>query len=333
MTGGRERPSSLAWGFRSLGEWRWILLLSAATVALALPAALALLPALHSVFARTLAGDHVLRHHPVFGSADALEFLEEKADAIRGARQAATGGALLGLLLQILFAGGFVETLAREEKAQTGAFFAGAFRNFWHNLKCFAIFLAAAAVVLGAWIGGGAAASEKLFAQAPPGAPGPRLVGLGIAVVAAGLFAVLSLLHDFARIARRFEPAIGAWRGFGRAWRTLSGAWLRALGLLLFWAVLGGALWLGIVGAEWLLPAVSAGAILLHTFLQATAVVVRSGVRVAAWGSYVALADRRAPRTEPARVEPSPALSPEPLAPFGDEPSISSDAIDDAPLL
>ncbi len=328
MNGVAEGRSSVAWGFRSLREWRLILVLVATTVLLALPPALALWPALDSVFRQTLAGDHVLRNHPFFAPADVLEFLQQKRDVIAAARQTAVGGGVLAVLLQILFAGGFVEVLGRHDRAVLGPFVSGAFSNFWHNLKCFAIFAVTAAAVLGLWLGATGAASGKIFEHSPPGAPGPRIFRIGMLFVALLLFAVLSLLHDFARIARRFEPAAGAWRGYGMARRTLSAAWLRALGVLLFWFFLGGTAWLSLVAFEWATAAVSALAILLHTLLQIAAVIVRSAVRVAAWGSYVALADRRAPSDEPIPVESAPRAA----APLPDEPLSAPELIGDAPL-
>jgi hypothetical protein len=121
---------------------------------------------------------------------------------------------------------------------------------------------------------------------------------------------VLSLLHDFARVARRKEPRIGAWRGWRAAWRVLVGSIFPALGLFLFWLLAGGILWIGILSLEWATPAVSIAAILLHTGLQVAAVAVRSAVRVGAWGSYAAFVDARtaapAPIPEPDRREASP---------------------------
>jgi len=298
MTEAAASRSSLAWGLRALGQWRLIVLLAAPTLVLAAPAALALWPALDSIFGRTLAGDHVLRHHPLFAPTDVLEFLVEKKDVIAASWRLAVGGAAVAVLLQIFYAGGFVEVLARRDRAALGQFFGGAVRNFWHNLKCFAIFAVSAAIVLGAWIAAARAASRKLLEQTPPGAPSARALYTAAVFVGLLLFALLSLLHDYARIARRHAPAAGAWRGFVMAGRMLSGAWWRAFGLLLFWFLVGGIAWLTVIAVEWAAPAVSAAAILAHTLLQIGAVLVRSAVRVGAWASYVALADRRKPPAE-----------------------------------
>src|SRR5262249_34866447 len=111
-------------------------------------------------------------------------------------------------------------------------------------------------------------------------------------LVALLLYAVFSLLHDLARAARRHAPGIGAWRAYGRARRALSGRWIRALALFLFWLVFGGALLAAGVALEWVAPAVSALAIAAHILLQAAVLTIRPAVRVAAWGSYLAFLDR-----------------------------------------
>ena len=307
MTEAAASRSSLAWGLRALGQWRLIVLLAAATLLLAAPAALALWPALDSVFGRTLAGDHVLRNHPVLAPSDVLEFLVEKKDVIAASWRLALGGAAVAVLFQIFCAGGFVEVLARQDRAAIGQFFGCAVRNFWHNLKCFAIFAVSAAIVMGAWIAAAGAASRRLLDQTPPGAPSARALYTAAVLVGLLLFALLSLLHDYARIARRHAPTAGAWRGFAMAGRMLWTGWWRALGLLLFWLLVGGIAWLTVLAVEWAAPAVSAAAILAHTFLQVGAVLVRSGVRVGAWASYVAFADRRTPQpAAPTVMQPAP---------------------------
>src|SRR5262249_32093663 len=157
------RGTSLGVGLRSLSQARLVILLTVTTIGLALPAAFALRPSFREVFAGTLAGDHILRNHADFAPTDVLEFLHEKRSAVAGARHAAIAAALVGLFLQIFFAGGFVETLARGRRIRVGEFLAGAARHFWHNLKSFAIFLPALLLVLAAWIGGMAALGRALF--------------------------------------------------------------------------------------------------------------------------------------------------------------------------
>jgi MFS family permease len=302
-----DRRGSLPEGLRSLAQGRLVLLLTATTIALALPAAFALRPSLQEVFAGTLAGDHVLRNHAEFAPLDVVEFLHQKRAALAGARQAAMAAALLAVFLQIFFAGGFVETLARGRKVPLGEFLVAAARHFGHNLKCFGIFLAALILALAGWLGASAALGRALFESTPPGSPWSLLFHIGTGIVALLIFAVLSLLHDFARLARRREPRIGAWRGWRAAWRVLTGSIFPALGLFLFWLLAGGLLWIGILSLEWATRAVSIAAILLHTGLQVAAVVVRSAVRVGAWGSYAAFVDARtappAPIPEPDRGE------------------------------
>jgi hypothetical protein len=128
------------------------------------------------------------------------------------------------------------------------------------------------------------------------------------AVGALFLYAFFSLLQDFARAARRDGSAIGAWRAYGRARRILSGRWMRAFGLFLFWLLFGGALLLAGIALEWTAPAVSALAIALHVLIQVAVLAVRSAVRVAAWGSYLHLYDG----VEPIAALPMAVREPEP---------------------
>jgi hypothetical protein len=278
---------------RSLAQGRLVLLLTVSTIALALPPAFALRPSLQEVFAGTLAGDHVLRNHPDFAPLDVMELLHEKRAAFAGARQSALAAGFLAILLQVYFAGGFVETLVRGRAVLLADFFSAASRNLWHNLKCFGIFLGALVLALAGWLGSTAALGRPLFESSAPGSPRALLFHIGTWVVALLIFAMLSLLHDFARLARRQEPRIGAWRGWRAAVRVLAGSIFPALGLFLFWLLAGGILWIGILSLEWGTPAVSIAAILLHTAMQVAAVAVRSAVRVGAWGSYAALLDAR----------------------------------------
>jgi hypothetical protein len=315
-----DRPGSLAEGLRSLSQVRLVLLLTVTTIVLALPAAFALRPSLQEIFAGTLAGDHVLRNHPDFSPTDVLEFFHERRAAVAGARQAAMAAGLLAVLLQIFFAGGFVETLARGRKVLLGEFLGAAARHFWHNVKCFGIFLAAVLLAPGLWIGGMVALGRKLLEEKPPGSLSWLLFRIGTGAVALLLFAMLSLAHDFARLARRHEPGIGAWRSWGVAREVLFGSVFSALGLFLFWLLGGAALWLGLLASEWGTPAVSIAAILLHTALQVAAVVARSAVRVGAWASYAAFFDRRhtvaGPEPEAATPETPEPLLTEPIPPL-----------------
>jgi hypothetical protein len=97
---------------------------------------------------------------------------------------------------------------------------------------------------------------------------------------------------------------MGAWRGFRFARRALAGSWGSALALWLFWFVLGGVLVLALVSATWGLRTQSLFAVILLVILQIAVVLVRSAIRVAAWGSYVAFLEPRAARalSETARV-------------------------------
>jgi hypothetical protein len=308
------RRGSLASGFAAIRVGGAIvLLLTALTIVLSLLAAAPLGPSIESVFARTLAGDHVLFNDPKSASTDVFDFLHEKAPAISGAASAARWAALLILLQQILVAGGIVAVFNRPGGFTAAEFAAGIRRNAWHNLKCFALFLVLVGIVLSLWIGGARAAARKVFEDAPPGAPGRLAWQILTIAVALVLYAVFSLLHDFARASRRLDLSIGAWRAYGHARRLLAGRWLSALGLFLFWLILGGVLLTAGILLEWTAPAVSAAAIFLHILLQVGVLAIRPAMRVAAWGSYLALYDGAEADAATSAAQPEP----EPSGPSG----------------
>ena len=297
MNGGRGR-SNIAAGFAALRSGgSLVLLLTAVTVVLAVLAAAPLGPSLSDAFARTLAGDHVVRNQPLSAPTDVFDFLREKSSAVSGVSAAAKWAALIALLQQILFAGGIVVVLGRAGPIAIPEFVAGMRRNSWHNLKCFLIFLLFAGVSLGVWLAAQHAVYKRTFEDLAPGSPSTLVFRIFVAVVALFLFALFSLLHDFARAARRSLPDIGAWRAYGHARRTLSGHWLRSFGIFLFWLLLGGAVLVLGIAVEWTAPAVTALAIALHILLQILVLSIRPVFRIAAWGSYLALYDaaQRAP--------------------------------------
>ncbi len=285
---------SIGAGFRALGHGKLILLLALTTVVLGLAAAIPFGAAFEQDFGGTLAGDHLLRNHPSFAPSDVVDFGRERATLISGVAGGSRYFMLLTVLLQTFFAGGIVVVLGRG-RFTFGQFFEPARRNFWHNLKCFFLFAILLAVVFGALFGGVFAADEKLFESTPPGAASARLFGWTVKIVAVLLWGVCSLLYDFARAARRYDTAIGAWRSYGFARRALRGSWTRGLVLYLFWLILGGAAWLAAIAAAWTMPAASPLAIGLLLLVQFLSLLVRSAVRVATWGSYLEFLDHRAP--------------------------------------
>ena len=287
------RRGSVASGFEELRQWKLILLLLLTSAVLGWISAMPLAPVFQSDFAGTLVGDHLIRHAPSLAPTDFVDFFEKRDDAIQGARRTASAAGVLGVLLQVFFAGGIVAVLGRG-RFSFGQFFEPARRNLWHNVKCLLLFLPALAVLVGGWFAGAMAASGKLFEDAPPESGARSLAWWVTLLVGLLLYAVLSLVYDFARAARRYAPAIGAWRAVRFAWRALGGAWLRALALFGFWFVLGGAAVAAGVGIVWALPAVSWPAIALLVVLQLAALALRSAVRVGAWGSYLSFLDSRA---------------------------------------
>jgi hypothetical protein len=289
---GRRRLLSA--GFASLSQGRLIALLALSTALLGVTAAVPLWPALDDAFAKTLSGTHILQNHPTFAPEDVFDFLREKSEAFAATRKAALWSALLAVLAQVYFAGGIVAALGRPGPLAWEAFFDGCRRHFWHNVKCLLIFAALLALVPGLWLAGAFAGSRKIWENAPPWATVPLAFRIGADVVALFFFAVLTLVYDFARAARRIKPTIGAWRAYGLARRGLSGSWARALGVFCFWMVAGGAAVLALFGLEWSGTATTWAGIGLHTVLQAAVILARSAVRVGAWGSELALFDERA---------------------------------------
>jgi hypothetical protein len=287
------RPSPVAAGFAAARHAKLVLLLALVTAALGVGTSLPLQPAFRDKLAGTLAGDHFIRNHPTFAPTDFFDFLKECGIAVDGSLRAMDALGLFGVLLQMLFVGGIVAVLGRGPFS-FGQFFEPARRNFWHNVKCFFLFAILAAVVLGVWLGGAGWLRHKLLEDVPPDAAVRSLTGWLLFLVGLLLFAACSLLYDFARAARRYAPTIGAWRGFRFARRALAGSWGAALGLWLAWLVVGGAAVLVVVAITWAMPAVSVPAIALLVVLQFAAIAVRSAVRVAAWGSYLAFLDPRA---------------------------------------
>jgi hypothetical protein len=320
-----ERRSSIAGGFAALGRAKiLVLLLTACTIVFSLLAAAPLLPSLRDSFAGTLAGDHILKNDPFFAPTDVFDFLREKSAAVSGARSAANLAILIVIFQQILFVGGIVSVLGKAAPVTVPDFAAGVRRNAWHNVKCFLIFLISAGATIGAWFAADHAVYKRFFENLPPGASATFVFRVATVLGALLLYAVSSLLHDFARAARRSESAIGAWRAYGQARRMLAGRWTRALGVFLFWFLFGGALLLLAVGIEWSAPAVSALAIALHMLLQIAVLTIRPAIRIAVWGSYLTMYDRVQPTLDLSAAVVTP--PPEPLS----SPALS---LDEQPLV
>lgn len=310
-------PGTLRAGFAALGRIRLILLLTACAALLGGLAASPLAPAMQEAFGETLAGDHLIRNHPEFASVDFIDFVREKAAAVAGARNAILWAALIGLLLQIFFVGGIVETVGRVGPApQDGrtAFWAGGRRHFAHNLKCFLLFALAAAIVVGGWLALAGGIGKKLFANAAPHSGGHFAWGLAAVVVALLLFGGLKLLADFARAARRDTPSIGAFAAFRDARRRLRGRWLRGLALLLFWAVLAAAGIALLISLAWGPTTPTGASVFLQLVLLALLLAVRPAGLVGAWGSILALFDGSAPPPEREWLRAASSWTPHPAA-------------------
>jgi hypothetical protein len=286
---------SLRAGLDALRHRKLVLLLTGLTAVLGLVGATPLFPSFQKDLAGTLAGDHWLRNAPTLAPAEVLDFIKERRPAIAGTERTAGLVGLLAVLQQALIAGGIVVVLGRGPFTFS-QFVEPARRNLWHNVKCLLLYVTALAAAPGCWLAGAIHATRRIYDESPPGSAARTLLVCGTFGIALLLFAALSLLYDFARAARRYSPAIGAWRSVRFAWLALRGSWIRALLLFAFWLAIGTAAILAGFGAAWLLPAVSLPAVTLLVLVQLAALGLRSAVRVAAWGSYVGFLDARAGR-------------------------------------
>ncbi len=291
-------PRALAAGFSALSRRRLVLLLTGCSLVLGILSAAPVAPAMDDAFRNTLAGDHLIRNHPDFAPFDVLDFLREKAAAVAGARQTMVWAGLLGVVLQIFFAGGIVETLGRNVfsvRESRAAFWAGSRRHFAHNIKCFALFALLLGIALSVWLGLSGALGKALFEQAPPHTAGRTVWGILSLAVAAAIVGALTLLYDFARAGRRTTPGIGAIAAFRGARRRLRGRFLRGLGVLLFWSLAAGVALALLFAAAWGQRTPSGEAVAVNLVLLVLLLAVRPAARVAAWGSILALFDASEP--------------------------------------
>jgi hypothetical protein len=299
VTAGESGP--LTRGFEACTHWKLVVLLVLVTAVLGVVGASPLFPALDHSLAGTLAGDHWLRNAPTKAPTDFFDFGKENEWSLDAWRATSRWVGVLGIAVQILLAGGIVAVLGRGPFG-FGQLFEPARRNFWHNVKCFLLFAVALGLAESAWLGGGFYGRDRMLRASPPDAASHRVSWWVLVAGAFLIYAVLSVLYDFARAARRFAPTIGAWRAFRFARAAARGAWPRALGIWVFWFALGAVGWLGLLLLAWLMPAVSPLAILIDLLLLTAALAARSAARVGAWGSWIAFLEPRARQAAAATV-------------------------------
>ncbi|HYK41816.1 MAG TPA: hypothetical protein VE007_05445 [Thermoanaerobaculia bacterium] len=309
-------------GFGALRRWRLLLLLAASAAALGGAAASPLRPALRDEIGGRLAGDHLLRNDATKAAEDLLDFVREKSSAVAGWTNATLWMAIAGLLLQIFYTGGIVETVGREPSDPT-QFWSASRRHFAHNAKCFALAAILAAILLGIWGGIMGAAGKAIFQDAPPHTAGRMVWGTVSFLVGALLLAGVALLGALAKAARRASPGIGALRAFRDARRRLRGRWLQGIAILLFWSAAGVAVLIVLLSAAWAQHTPSGVAVAVNLLLLALSLLAIPAAKIGAWGSLLSLYDRteeerrnalRNAVTEPlpAVERPAPVVYPEP---------------------
>jgi hypothetical protein len=287
----RTREGVIAAGFGALLRWRLVLLLAVSAAALGGAAASPLRPAMRDEIAGRLAGDHLLRNDPVRAPEDLMDFLREKSAAVSGWRSATLWMALAGLLLQMFYTGGIVETVGRPHSSPAD-FWGASRRHFAHNAKCFALAAILGAILLGIWAGSMGAAGKAMFEDAPPHTTGRAVWGTVTFLVGALLFGFVALFAALAKAARRGSPAIGALRAFRDARRRLRGRWLQGIGILLFWAFVGGTALALLFAAAWAQHTPSGGAVAVNLLLLGLSLLAIPAAKVGVWGSLLALYDR-----------------------------------------
>jgi len=287
------RRSLLGAGFSALGRWRLIFLLTATAAVLGAGAASPLGPVLREEIGGRLAGDHFLRNDAAQAPADAFDFLREKWANVTGWGRSSLWAALAGVLLQIFFTGGIIETLGTSGSRAPGDFWSASRRHFAHNAKCFALATILAAILLGIWVSAVGAAGKSLFENVPPHATARSLWTAASFLVSALLLGTIALFGALAKAARRGAPAIGALAGFRDARRRLRGQWARGLGILIFWC-LGGLVALAILfGAAWYQRTPTGASVLVNLVVLAMSLAAIPAAKVGAWGSLLELYDRR----------------------------------------
>jgi hypothetical protein len=239
-----------------------------------------------------LAGDHLLRNDPAQAPVDAFDFLREKWSNVVGWGRSSLWAALAGVLLQMFFTGGIVETVGISGDRSPGEFWSASRRHFAHNAKCFALAAILGAILLGIWVSAAGAAGKSLFEHAPPYTTARTLWNAVSFLVAALLLGGVALFGALAKAARRGAPAIGALAGFRDAKRRLRGQWGRGLGILLFWSLAGLVSLAILFGAAWYQRTPTGAAVLVNLVLLGLSLAAIPAAKVGAWGSLLELYDR-----------------------------------------
>lgn len=282
-----EKNNVIAAGFRALSGWRMILILWVAATLCALPLVAPLDGGLHAAFGKTLAGKAVLHNTAPDAGLYWIDYFKQETPW-----KAVSGGVFvavtLTLLFQIFLAGGLVETVGREQSPFAAKFFGGCGRHFWHNLKCFVIFVIIAGIVEGIWLGVLGAIGKALFKNAAPHTLPHVIYHWLVLLVGLLFFALLSMAYDVARALRRFEATRGSWRAWGAGLKTVFRHPGTAFGIFFFWLIVGGILQFLLSGLEWHASPSVALTVFLVLLIQQIGVAIRGAARVATWGSIVA---------------------------------------------
>lgn len=299
----RPRWSLLAAGLAALRSWRILLLLFLSVTLAALPATLAFTAEASGAFGKGPAGAAMLENSDPAVGFYLIDFMHHQKPFGAWALLLVFG-ILLMFVQQAFLAGGIVEFAGREPRPFFGAFFRACGQHLKHNLKLTALFLFALLFILGTYGGVASRIATAPFKDAPPNTPLQLVVSYAVFAVGLFIYAAMRAIVDLARASVRYRPFRGTIAALRDGATWFIRAPFRIVGALLFWLVIGAIVQLILIRSEWsLTPTTGAEVLLVFLFAQ-LAIVWRSAMRLAGFGSVVRYAEILANREdEQARVE------------------------------
>lgn len=279
-------------GIRALRSWRMIVMLHLLTLLVWIPALLVFHASASETFGGSLVAEALLTNEQPDASIVLADFVVV-AEPFDAAGTLVPVAMLMLLLLHVFLSGGIVEFAGREPRPFAASFFAACASRFFVYLRLLGIFVVLVVLIVGTWVALASGVSKAISAGGPPNLTAPRVVGIVAVVIAVLLFGLLSGVHDVARALLRFEPWRNARSAFADGWRIVRRTPLVVLTLFAGWLLIGAALQLLWLWAEWgPSPKTMLGIFGAAMALQG-ALLTRCATRVAVWGSMIALtADR-----------------------------------------